>query len=247
MAKAVWDQTGERWYELGVEHGMLYTMKDPSEFTDEDNRYNTGVPWNGLTSVDESPDGAEPNDLWADNIKYASIMSAETFGGTINAYTYPDEFSECNGMKEAADGLFLGQQPRRQFGFVYVTKVGNDTMTETDDYDKIHIVYNATASPSDITYETINDSPDAIEMSWEFTTTPIKCTGAKPLSTMVVNRKKASPTRLSTLEGMLFGTENSDPTLPSPDTIVKILNGTYTAPGESTTEPTEPTTEPTNP
>ena len=241
MSKIVWDATGSRYYENGVDHGVLYVQKS-------DGSYDTGVAWNGLTGVTESPDGAEPTDLWADNIKYASMRSAETFGATIEAYTYPDEFAECDGSAEPVDGVRFGQQQRKPFGFVYRTNVGSDTLTSTDEGYKIHIIYNATASPSERAYETINDSPDAITFSWEITTTPINATGYKPLSTIVIDSTKIDPAKLTLIENMLFGTDAveeselgaddgtpaTDPTLPAPDDLLDLIKDAASA--ETTVE-----------
>lgn len=225
MAVLEWDKTGERYWENGVDHGVLYVQKD-------DGTYDEGVVWNGLTGVTESPDGAEPTDLWADNIKYASLRSAETFGATIEAYTYPAEFAECDGSAEPVPGLRLGQQKRKPFGFVFRTNVGNDTASEADDGYKIHIIYNATASPSERAYETVNDSPDAITFSWEITTTPVVVTGYKPVSTITIDSSKftetAAKAKLTKLEGKLFGTDNTEAELPDPATVIGILDGTIT-------------------
>jgi hypothetical protein len=219
MSKIIWDATGSRLYENGVDHGVLYTQKD-------DGTYNNGVAWNGLTGVTESPDGAEATDLWADNIKYASMRSAETFGATIEAYTYPDEFAECDGSAEPVPGVRFGQQKRKPFGFVYRTNIGSDTLTDTDEGYKLHIIYNATASPSERAYETINDSPDAITFSWEVTTTPINVTGYKPLSTIVIDSTKLAAAKLEAVEAALFGTDGAnatEPTLPSPDALLALI------------------------
>ena len=221
MAKIVWDATGSRFYETGVSHGVLYTQKS-------DGTYNTGVAWNGLTAVTESPDGAEPTDLWADNIKYATLRSAETFGGTIEAYTYPEEFAACDGSAAIIDGVYIGQQTRVPFGFCYRTEIGSDTISDAsgDEAYKLHIIYNCTASPSEKAYETINDSPDAITLSWEITTTPVPVTDHKPTSTIIIDTTKldaSGKTKLATLEGQLYGGDNSDPTLPSPDQVVTLF------------------------
>jgi len=232
MSKIIWDATGTRFYESGVNHGVLYPQK-------ADGTYDKGVAWNGLTGVTESPDGAEPTDLWADNIKYATLRSAETFGGTIEAYTYPEEFAECDGSYAAAAGVYIGQQKRKPFGFCYRTEVGNDTSGgEGEDY-KLHIIYNATASPSEKAYETINDSPDAITLSWEITTTPVNVTGHKPTSTIIIDTSKldtAGKAALLELEGILYGidadattnTEATEPRLPDPDEIIRKFGGTTT-------------------
>lgn len=215
MAALTWDGTGSRFYETGVEKGVLYKMSGST--------YGTGVAWNGLTSVTESPDGAELTDLYADNIKYASLRSAETFGGTIEAYTYPEEFAECDGSASIAEGVTIGQQPRVGFGFCYRTLVGNDTMSETDDGYKLHLVYGATASPSEKQYETVNDSPDAITFSWEFSTTPVPVTGHKPTSLIIIDSLKADATKLEALEAVLYGANNTEPRLPLPDEVITMM------------------------
>lgn len=223
MSKLAWDQTGTRFYETGVSKGVLYVQNSAGG-------YENGVAWNGLTSVSENPDGAEPNNLYADNIKYASLISAETFGATIEAYTYPEEFAVCDGSytPSGAAGLYIGQQPRRAFGFCYRTEVGNDTMTDTDDGYKLHIIYNATASPSDKSYETINDSPDAITFSWEVTTTPVEVgiDGIKPTATITIDTTKLSTqgkTNLAALEAVLYGSNSAEPSLPDPKTVISYI------------------------
>lgn len=215
MSKLIWDATGEHLFETGVDHGVLYPQK-------ADGTYDAGVVWNGLTGVTNSPDGAEPTDLWADNIKYATLRSAETFGATIEAYTYPDEFAVCDGSAEVADGVFIGQQTRKSFGFCYRTKVGSDTDTDASG-EKIHIIYNATASPSERAYETVNDSPDAITFSWEITTTPVNVTGYKPTSEFVIDVSKLASGKKDTLEDTLYGTTNAEATLPTPDALIALL------------------------
>lgn len=226
MAKIVWDATGERFYETGVSKGVLYVQK-------RDGTYENGVAWNGLTSVSENPDGAEPNDLRADNIKYATLISAETFGATIEAYTFPEEFSICDGSytPSGAAGVYVGQQPRRPFGFCYRTEIGNDTSASADAGYKLHIIYNATASPSDKGYETINDSPDAITFSWEVTTTPVDVgiEGVKPTATIVIDSTKLGndiKDNLTILEGILYGTDGNsatEPTLPTPAQVINVI------------------------
>ena len=201
--KIEWDKTGERYYEMGVNHGVLYPQ-------DATGLYPKGVSWNGLTNVTESPEGAEATDLWADNIKYGSLRSAETFGGTIEAYTYPEEFNQCDGNVSVAEGVYIGQQTRNPFGFVYRTEIGNDTASEADDGYKLHLVYGATASPSEKTRDTINDSPEATTFSWEFDTTPVNVTGHKPTATLEVDSRKCPPAKLAALEKILFG---GDPTV----------------------------------
>lgn len=222
MSRLVWDATGSRFYENGVDHGVLYPQKD-------DGTYDNGVVWNGLTGVTESPDGAEANDLWADNIKYASMRSAETFGATIEAYTYPDEFAECDGSAEPYPGLRLGQQKRKPFGFSFRSNIGNDTASESDDGYKLHLIYNATASPSERAYETINDSPDAITFSWEITTTPVAVNGYKPISTIIIDSTKIDSGKLTAIENLLYGTDAEGNTaatvgtLPSPQDILDLM------------------------
>lgn len=227
MSKLVWDATGARKFEAGVDHGVLYVQK-------ADGTYDTGVAWNGLTSFSASPDGAEPTDLWADNIKYATLRSTETFGGTIEAYTYPLEFMQCDGSAEALTGVYIGQQGRKAFGFCYRTMTGSDTdpsLTEDNtNYNyKIHVVYNCTASPSERQYETINDSPDAITFSWEITTTPVNITGYKPVSEITIDMATLASAKRATVINTLYGTDASggtaatDPTLPSPDALLALL------------------------
>ena len=222
-----WDEVGSHWYETGISHGVLYPMTKDNAGKPA---YGAGVAWNGLTSVSESPDGADANDLWADNLKYASLRSAETFGGTIEAYTYPDEWAECDGSKNIGDGsMFVGQQPRKSFGLCYRTEQGNDVDSEIDDGYKIHLVYNCTASPSDRQYETINDSPDAITFSWEYTSNPVSFTSQealaaklKAVSCITIDTKKilaseTGKTKLTTLEEKLYGNGTSEAKLPTPD------------------------------
>ena len=215
MSVLKWDQDTQRLYETGVEKGVLYVKED-------DGAYGTGVAWNGLTGVTESPSGAEPTALYANNKKYLNLMSAEEFGGTIEAYTYPDEFAACNGEKELAPGVTIGQQTRKGFGFCYKTLIGNDAQGDSYGY-KLHIVYNCLVSPSEKAYETVNESPNANEMSWEFTTTPVEVTGGKPTSIVVINSKKVDATKLAALEAKLYGSESEEPTLPSVDEIAEML------------------------
>ena len=211
-----WDAAGKRFYENGTDRGVLYVMDDLGA-------YGVGVPWNGLTAVTESPDGAEPTDLYADNQKYATLRSAETFGCTIEAYTYPDEFMACDGSAQIAKGVYAGQQERQGFGFAYRTNIGNDTATKSDDGYKIHLVYGCTASPSERSYETVNDSPDAITLSWEVTTTPINVAGYKPTATLVIDSRVADSTKLAALEAKLYGSETTDPTLPLPAEVIELM------------------------
>ena len=219
MAALVWDKTAERFYETGVDHGVLYVQK-------ADGTYENGVVWNGLTAVTEKPDGAEPNDLYADNIKYASLRSAETFGATIEAYMYPEEFAQCDGSYAVTTGVYIGQQSRKPFGFCYRTLIGNDTATDVDDGYMLHIIYNATASPSEKNHETVNDSPDAVTMSWDLDTTPVAFEdypNYKPTATITINSTKCDATKLKTLLDTLYGTANAEPTLPSPDDVIDIF------------------------
>lgn len=212
-----WDKSGERFYESGVSHGVFYPLTQAGTYT-------PGVVWNGLTGVEENPEGAEPNELWADNIKYAILYSAETFGCTIKAYTYPEEFEECDGSAEIADGTRIGQQDRKSFGFCYRTELGNDINGNAGYL--LHLIYNAKASPSDRSYDTINDNPDAIEFSWEVNTTPVNVSGHKPTSSIVINSTKANATDLATLEGILYGDGTSDPRMPLPDEVASVMSTT---------------------
>lgn len=216
MAKLVFDKTGERFYETGTSHGVLYPQSP-------DGTYPKGVVWNGLISVTESPGGAESNDMYADDIKYASIRSAETFGATIEAYTYPDEFAACDGSAEIAPGVMAGQQSRNPFGFCYRSVIGNDT--ESDNGYKLHLIYNATASPSEKGYQTINDSPEAITFSWEIETTPVSIEGFKPTASITIDSTKVDETKLKELEAMLYGSEGTEAKLPPPDEIVAFFKG----------------------
>lgn len=214
MAVLTWDNTGERLYETGISKGVLYRINSSGVYT-------PGVAWNGLRSVQESPDGAEPNELWADNMKYAVLYSAETFGCTIGAYTYPEEFEACDGSIAVADGVYVGQQKRQPFGFCYRTEIGNDTASESDDGYKLHLVYNCTAKPSDKDYETINDSPDGIEFSWEVSTTPVNVgEGYKPTATVVIDSTKTTSEKMTALENILYGTAGTDPRMPLPYEIM---------------------------
>ena len=215
MSKIVWDKTGERFYETGVDHGVLYPMQSSGE-------YSMGVPWNGLTAITESPSGAEASPIYADNIKYLNLMSAEEFNATIEAYTYPEEFGECNGEANIASGVTVGQQTRKLFGLSYRTKLGNDT--EGTDYGyKLHLVYNALAGVSDKGYTTINDSPEAMTLSWEISTTPVEVPGLKPTACVTIDSTKADPTKLAQLEAILYGTEEEEARLPLPEEVMSIM------------------------
>ena len=229
MSKLVWDAVGEHLYETGVDQGVLYPQA-------ADGTYPNGVAWNGLTAVTESPSGAEANDLYADNIKYLSLRSAETFGATVEAYTYPDEFGACDGSAEPVTGVKIGQQARTPFGLCYRTIIGNDTELDSHGY-KLHLIYGASASPSEKAYNTVNDSPDAITFSWEISTVPVNVTGFKPTACLTIDSTKFTATeakaKLKKLEDKLFGvnaegqTEGSDPYLPLPDEVIGTLNGTW--------------------
>ena len=211
--KLSWDKSGERFYETGVKNGVLYVQNAGA--------YPKGVAWNGLTAVTESPSGAEATPLYADDIKYLELTSEEEFGGTIEAYTYPDEFAEYDGSAELAQGVKIGQQKRKAFGLVYKTTLGNDEEGNDHGY-KLHLVYGCKAAPSEKAYATINDSPEAITFSWEFTTTPVSVADHKPTAHIEIDSTKADPTCLAALEAKLFGTESDDPQLPLPD-VVKTL------------------------
>lgn len=217
MAKLVWDKTGERFYETGVKNGVLYVQG-------KNGAYTTGVAWNGLTTVTESPSGAEATPLYADDIKYLELRSAEEFGATIEAYTYPKEFEACDGSASIADGVVIGQQERASFGMCYKTIVGNDVAKNELGY-KLHIIYGATAAPSEKAYATVNDSPEAITFSWEVTTTPIEVEGYKPTSSITIDSTKVDKEKLKALEEKLFGSDSptAEPTLVLPDEIVKMF------------------------
>lgn len=237
IGRIKWDASGERVYETGVDHGVLYPKNlSGASVTDQNGGYNTGVAWNGLTSVNENPSGGEANALYADNIKYLNLISAEEFGGTIEAYTYPDEFAQCDGSAQPVAGLFVGQQRRKEFGFSYRTKMGNDE--EGTDYGyKLHLVYGALASPSGKQYNTVNESPEAIQFSWEFTTTPIVVKDHPELSVvahLVVDSTKVDSDNLTALENILYGIDADStatpaidavaPRLPMPDEVITILS-----------------------
>lgn len=218
MSKLVWDQTGQRTYETGVKQGVLY----PQATGATGDLYPKGVAWNGLTAVTESPSGAESNPLYADDIKYLNLLSAEEFGATVEAYTYPEEFAQCDGSAELAPGVMIGQQPRKPFGLSYKTTIGNDT--EGNDYGyKLHIIYGAMAAPSEKGYATINDSPEAITFSWELTTTPVSVNGFKPTATVTIDSTKTDSDKLKALEDILYGTEDAEARLPLPDEIATLI------------------------
>ena len=213
-APLVWDQTGERFYETGVDHGVLFVYDATTK------QYGEGIAWNGLTNVSEKPSGAEATALYADNIKYLNLISNEEFGATIEAYTYPDEFAECDGSASLAEGVLIGQQKRKTFAFSYQTKIGNDVDGSDKGY-KIHIVYGCLAAPTEKGYATINDSPEAITFSWEVTTTPVEVEGFKPTACVTIDSTKADATKLETLKAWLYGSTQNNSTLP---TIEKLLD-----------------------
>ena len=218
MAKLVWDKTGERYYETGVKQGVLYVQ-------DASGAYPEGVAWNGLTAVTESPSGAEATALYADDIKYLNLISTEEFGATIEAYTYPDEFAECDGSASLATGVSIGQQKRKAFGLCYRTTVGNDVDGNDHGY-KLHIIYGAIASPSEKAYSTINDSPEAITFSWEVTTTPVSVSGFKPTANLTIDSTKVTPEKLAALEAILYGSDtetSKEPRLPLPNEIATLM------------------------
>ena len=215
MAKLVWDNIGEHYYETGVRNGVLYieNQNDP---------YGKGVAWNGLISVSESPSGAEPTALWADDIKYLNLYSAEEFAATVEAYTYPDEFAECDGSAALVPGATIGQQNRKAFGLCYRTTLGNDTLGNDYGY-KLHLIYGCKASPSEKAYSTINDSPEAITFSWELSTTPVAVAGFKPTASLTIDSTKVDATKLKTLEDVLYGAGNTEARMPLPDEIKTML------------------------
>lgn len=213
--KLTWDDVGKRFYETGVDRGVLYPM-------DKSGAYEKGVAWNGLISATETSSGAEPTNLYANNVKYLSLMSAEEFKLTIKAYTYPDEFGECDGSAFVDKGLMLGQQPRKKFGFSYRSVIGNDTEGQNHGYI-IHLVYGLQASPSERAYNTVNEQVEAMELSWECNSTPLPVEGYKPTSILKLDTTKLSPEALQKIEDMLYGTESKEPKLPLPDEIIQIV------------------------
>lgn len=220
MARIQWDETSKRLYETGVRNGVLYPQSDTGT-------YPSGVAWNGLTAVNENPSGADATALWADDIKYLELRSAEEFGYTIEAYTYPDEFAECDGSAELVEGVTIAQQNRKRFGLCYRTTIGNDVKMNDYGY-KLHLVYGSTASPSGKNYQTINDSPEAITFSWEVTTTPVSVANHKPTAHLIIDSTKVDADKLKALEAILYGSDDSSasstgPRLPLPDEVVQKL------------------------
>lgn len=233
MTKLAWDVVGTRRFETGVDHGVLF-------IPDSVGAYTTGYAWNGLTTVTESPSGAEATPTYADNLKYLNLISVEQFEGTIEAYTYPDEFAQCDGSRQPEAGVYIGQQTRKLFGFCYRTKIGNDLVGNDLGY-KLHLVYNALAAPSERAYGTVNETPEAIDFSWEFTTTPVDVgtiggTAYKPTATLVIDSTKVNAGALATLEDFLYGTVGTDPSLPTPTAVIALFSGTVTV-----ATPTAPT------
>ena len=216
MSRLTWDNTGERLFETGVKNGVLYPIQT-------DGKYTKGVAWNGLISVTESPSGAEATALYADDIKYVNLLSNEEFGATIEAYTYPDEFAECDGSGTLAEGVLLGQQKRKVFGLCYRTTIGNDVDGNDHGY-KLHLVYGCLAAPSEKAYSTINDNPDAITFSWEVTTTPVNVTGFKPTSQITIDSTKVANEKMTAIEALLYGSEEKEPSLPLPDELAAVLS-----------------------
>ncbi len=214
MARLIWDAIGEKFYEMGTKMGVLYQMKP-------DGGYENGAPWNGLTAVTESPSGAEETKLYADDIKYASLRSAEEYGYTIEAYTYPEEWEPCDGSAQVAAGVTIGQQKRKPFGFSWVTTKGNDVSDEVG--QKIHLAWNCTASPSEKNYASINDNPDAITFSWECSASPVNVTGHRPSCHMEIDCSKLKEKTVKAIQDKLWGNESGEATLPSPDELINLI------------------------
>ena len=219
MAKLVWDAIGEHFYETGVDHVVLYRL-------DAQNAYSHGYAWNGVSSISESPSGGDANPIWADNIKYLNLRAAEEYGSTIECYTYPDEFAECNGEGQPASGIAIGQQTRKTFGLSYRTIVGNDAQGNDYGY-KLHLVYGCTASPSEKSYSTVNDSPEAGTFSFEISTVPVAIPGYKNTAILTIDSTKIDSTHMAALEALLYGGDSTEATLPSPETVLTTLGLTY--------------------
>lgn len=218
MPKITWDQTGERFYETGVDHGVLYIPTSTGA-------YEGGVAWNGLTAITESPSGAEPNPQYADNIKYLNLVSIEEFGATIEAFTYPVEFEQCDGTAEVAPGVTVGQQGRKTFGLSYRTLIGND-VDATDHGYKLHLIYGAMAAPSEKSRATINDSPEAMTFSWELTTTAVDVPGKKPTASLTIDSTRVAEGQLAAIEAILYGADANEPRMPLPAEVIELLGGT---------------------
>ena len=215
MARLIWDEVGQRFFETGVKNGVLYVQ-------DNDGSYKNGVVWNGLTAVTESPSGAEETPLYADDVKYLTLRSAEEFGATVEAYTYPDEFEECDGSASIANGVTIGQQARRAFGLCYRTSVGNDIQGQNFSY-KLHLIYGCTVAPSEKSYSTINDNPEAITFSWELSTVPVPVDGFSPTASLVIDASKVDEGKMQLLEDALFGDESNEAKLLLPNEIMEML------------------------
>ena len=228
MTALKWDQVSERVYETGIDHGVLYKPNTSGDYVN-------GYAWNGLTGFTESPSGAEANPQYADNIKYLNLISAEDFGGTLEAFTYPDQFAECDGSATPSTGVVIGQQPRKSFGLSYRTRIGNDVEGTAYGY-KIHLIYGALAAPSEKAYQTINDSPEALTFSWTLSTTPVGVTGHSPTASITIDSTKVAGAALTQLETILYGAVGVDPRLPDPDEVISILEG-----GVTEVTPTQPT------
>lgn len=219
MSVLAWDETGKKEWHAGVSKVVLFPQN-------ADGTYANGVAWSGVTGIDESPDGAEANDFYADNIKYASLRSAENHKGSISAYDWPEEWRECDGSKAAEEGLYIGQQPRRPFGFVYRSECGNDTASESDDGYILHFVWNATVSPTEKSHETINENPDLTEFDWDYDCLPVPVTAvanAKPCSTMEADSRKLSAGKMQAIKDKIYGTQSTEPTLPTPDQLIALV------------------------
>lgn len=223
MAKLVWDKTGEHFYETGVKKGVLYPQAAGGT-------YPKGVPWNGLTAVTESPSGAEPTPLYADDIKYLNLMSVEEFGATVEAYTSPDEFAECDGRASIAKGVSIGQQKRKPFGMSYVTTLGNDVDGNSHAY-QIHLIYGALAAPSEKAYASINDSPEAMTLSWELSTTPVEVPGFAPTASVTIDSRTTPAEKLTALEAILYGSTSEEARLPLPSEIITLIGAEEAAAG----------------
>ena len=230
MSKLVWDKVGERYFETGVDHGVLFT------YNASQNKYNTGVAWNGLTSVDQSPSGAEANPQYADNIKYVELRSAEDFGATIECFTYPKEFEACDGHAELANGIIIGQQARQMFAMAYRTRIGNDTELDNHGY-KLHVVYGATVSPSSKNYQTVNDNPELVNFSYELTTVPVEVAGYRPTAHLEIDSRYCDADVLKTIEESLFGSETKDSTLLMPAGILALIDPADPADPEEPSNP----------